>query len=107
MEHSRNIMEHIAKPHTNDVVGRRTTSEPIIAVASELKVLNKLLNHDGIPLTYSSDESKSYLKSFEIKQFRPGTHSSYIKPSDCNYWKSDFVNKPYYYMMDNAGIIEE
>ena len=107
MEHNHNIMEHSAKPHTNDVVGRRTTSEPIIAVASELKVLNKLLNHEGIPLTYSSDESKRYLNSFEIKQFRPGTHSSYIKACDATYWKSDFVNKPYYYMMDNAGIIEE
>lgn len=107
MEHSSNIMEYSAKLHSNDVLGQRKTNEPIIAVASELKVLNKLLNHNNIPLTYSDYESKSYLNSFEIKQFRPGTHSSYIKPSGCNYWKSDFVNKPYYYMMDNAGIIEE
>ena len=68
-------------------------------------MLNKLLNDDTSPLTYTSPDGNAH--SFEIKQFQPGTHSSYIKGPTSSYWKSDFVNKPHYYMLDNIGNIEE
>jgi asparagine synthase (glutamine-hydrolysing) len=92
--------------HRNyDMKTHRHASEPIIAVASELKVLNKLLNDEDVPLTCTSLTDTSMIQSFHIKQFQPGTHSSYIKSEDDLYWESSYVNKQYYYLIDTYSAV--
>ena len=109
------IMEYnLKKLNLEDDRYINNTYEPIIAVASELKVLNKLLNSDnnntGInaTLTYSHNggtvfsSRRAYL--FNIKQFQPGTYSSYVKPSkNFVFWKRDWQNKRYFDIMNNTN----
>lgn len=101
------IMEYNPKTrHRNyDMKTHRHTTEPIIAVASELKVLNKLLNDADAPLIYTPLTEPTIIQSFHIKQFQPGTHSSYIKSADDLYWESSYVNKQYYYLLDAYGEV--
>lgn len=82
----------------------KDTSDPIIAVASELKVLNQLLNCENNKLlTYSPNKTilnNTYL--FDIKQFEPGTYSSFIRPeNNFIYWETDWINKKYFSVVEN------
>ena len=109
------IMEYNPKKINNeDNRYINNTYEPIIAVASELKVLNQLLNSDnnntGINanLTYSLNGGTAFSSRqaylFDIKQFQPGTYSSYVKPSkNFIFWESDWQNKQYFDIMDNTN----
>jgi len=68
--------------------------EPIIAVASEMKVLNQLVVSD-----HQSD-------SFNIKQFQPGTYSSYVKPAhNFTFWETDWRNKQYFNILKNENKV--
>lgn len=95
------------------------TCEPIIAIASEAKVLNQLMNYEYIngnkkKLTYLSSEDTIFAEiniyQFEINQFKPGTYSSFIKYINTNYdndskeyrnyWKTEIINKKYFDIME-------
>ena len=54
------IMEHTSKSRFCYNLDSNRNQEPIIAVASELKVLNKLLNDDTSPLTYTSPDGNAH-----------------------------------------------
>lgn len=83
----------------------------IIAFASEVKVLQKLLNinneitndtyYNNIRPTslskYLKDDSKKIQSKLTISQYSPGTYSKYTKPNKvCSSWNINVSNKPYF-----------
>jgi asparagine synthase (glutamine-hydrolysing) len=79
----------------NVITKMRVVNENVFAVASELKVLHKLLHHNGKQMFYENNKNQSVKMSiiqmkcinpFEIKHVLPGTFSSYYKNNTTGEW---------------------
>lgn len=82
-----------APVYTND---KHITPYPIIAFASELKMLSGLLNYNDKILTYADSLKFTKESAFYIEQYPPGTYSLLTKENKvCTYYKFEIYAKRY------------
>ena len=99
--------EYIKDIDTKTINEIKIIKENIVAIASELKVLNKIYNIEDNKKIYYEDEEHTIkykngvkirgIVPYCVKQVQPGSYSTYTLLDD-GYWKNTLLNKSYYTM---------